>query len=74
MTNEEIVERRKGMSDRDYTVFARQVMAGRTIKSFEEDGYGLTIVTTDGLVFEYSASDGGYSQSGFSIEKQNEEG
>ena len=33
-TNEEIVERRKGMNDRDYTIFAQQVMSGKTIKSW----------------------------------------
>ena len=37
-------------------------LTGKTIKEAEVDGFGIRIVFTDGAVFEYSASDGGYSQ------------
>ena len=33
----------------------------KTIKSLTVDGYGMDIVFTDGTVFGYFASDGGYS-------------
>lgn len=34
---------------------------GKTIKKATVDGYEVTLEFTDGEVFEYSASDGGYS-------------
>ena len=37
-------------------------LTGKTIKEAEVDGFGIRMVFTDGAVFEYSASDGGYSQ------------
>ncbi|MBP3901164.1 MAG: hypothetical protein J6D53_06895 [Blautia sp.] len=37
-------------------------LIGKTIKEAEVDGFGIRIVFTNGAVFEYSASDGGYSQ------------
>lgn len=36
-------------------------LIGKTIKSIEVDGYGIEMRFTDGTVFVYSASDGGYS-------------
>ena len=37
-------------------------LTGKTVKEAEVDGFGIRMVFTDGAVFEYSASDGGYSQ------------
>ena len=37
-------------------------LTGKTIKEAEVDGFGIRMVFTDGAVFEYDASDGGYSQ------------
>lgn len=34
---------------------------GKTISEIEVDGYGITLVTEDGCLLEYNASDGGYS-------------
>jgi len=36
-------------------------LIGKTIEKIDIDGYGVEIRFTDGTVFEYSASDGGYS-------------
>ena len=36
-------------------------MIGHTIEKLEVSGYGITLVTDNGLRFEYEASDGGYS-------------
>lgn len=36
-------------------------LIGKTIKSIDVDGFGVDIVFTDGTVFVYSPSDGGYS-------------
>lgn len=36
-------------------------LIGKTISKIEIDGYGITIVTKDGYLLEYYASDGGYS-------------
>lgn len=36
-------------------------LAGKTIEKAEIDGYGVFITFTDGSVFSYSATDGGYS-------------
>ena len=41
------------MSDKD--------LIGKTIQEIEINGYGITIVTADGIRLEYGASDGGYS-------------
>ena len=32
-----------------------------TVLNIDKDGYGIEMRFTDGIVFEYSASDGGYS-------------
>ena len=37
-------------------------LTGKTIKEAEVDGFGIRMVFTDGAVFDYDASDGGYSQ------------
>ncbi len=36
-------------------------LIGKTILAAEVDGFGITLVFDDGSVFNYSASDGGYS-------------
>ena len=36
-------------------------LIGKTIKSVEIYGYGIEMRFTDGTIFEYCASDGGYS-------------
>ena len=36
-------------------------LIGKTILSAEVDGFGIALVCDDGSVFNYSASDGGYS-------------
>lgn len=36
-------------------------LVGRTIETAEVDGHGMRIFFTDGSVFHYAASDGGYS-------------
>ena len=36
-------------------------LIGKIIESIEVDGYGIEMRFTDGTVFEYCASDGGYS-------------
>lgn len=36
-------------------------LIGKTILSAEVDGFGIALVFDDGSVFNYSASDGGYS-------------
>ena len=36
-------------------------LIGKTVESIEVDGYGIEMRFTDGTVFEYGASDGGYS-------------
>ena len=36
-------------------------LIGKTIESIEINGYGIEMRFTDGTVFEYDASDGGYS-------------
>ena len=36
-------------------------LIGKTIQEIEINGYGITLVTTDGIRLEYGASDGGYS-------------
>ena len=42
-----------GMTEKD--------LIGKTIESVEVDGYGIEMRFTDGTVFVYGASDGGYS-------------
>ena len=42
-------------------------LIGKTIQEIEITGYGITLVTTDGMRLEYNASDGGYSS--WTIEK-----
>ncbi len=37
-------------------------MIGKTIAKAEIDGHGIHITFADGSVFDYDASDGGYSQ------------
>lgn len=39
----------------------REKMKGKTIKSFEVDGFRVKISFTDGTYFEYDAMGGGYS-------------
>ena len=36
-------------------------LVGKTILAAEVDGFGIVLVFDDGSVFNYSASDGGYS-------------
>ena len=36
-------------------------LIGKTIVTAEVNGFGITLVFDDGSVFNYSASDGGYS-------------
>ena len=38
-----------------------KILIGKTIKEVEVNGYGITLVTTDGIRLVYNASDGGYS-------------
>lgn len=45
-----------GMTEKD--------LIGKTIESIEINGYGIEMRFTDGTVFEYDASDGGYSNWG----------
>ena len=40
-------------------------LTGKTIERADVDGEGMTITFTDGTVFDYYASDGGYSTWGF---------
>ena len=47
-------------------------LVGKTIKSIEVDGFGVCIHTTDGIVLDYSASDGGYSS--WDITKEGKDG
>jgi len=37
------------------------ILIGKTIERISVDGFDVEIVFTDGTVFEYSSSDGGYS-------------
>lgn len=37
------------------------ILIGKAIERISVDGFDVEIVFTDGTVFEYSASDGGYS-------------
>lgn len=39
-------------------------LEGKTIKEAEVNGFGITLIFTDGDVFDYIASDGGYSHYG----------
>lgn len=36
-------------------------LLNKTIKEIEVNGYGINLTTEDGMVLDYSASDGGYS-------------
>lgn len=38
-----------------------EILIGKTIQEVQITGYGITIVTTDGIRLVYDASDGGYS-------------
>lgn len=38
-----------------------QILVGKTVAKIEVDGFDVEITFTDGTVFWYSASDGGYS-------------
>ena len=44
-----------------YAEETNQRLSGRTIKEARVTGYGIDLVLDDGSVFEYDASDGGYS-------------
>lgn len=37
------------------------ILIGKTIAKIDVDGFDVNIVFTDGTVFEYESSDGGYS-------------
>lgn len=37
------------------------ILVGKTIARIEVDGFDVDIVFTDGTLFEYESSDGGYS-------------
>ena len=50
-------------------MFTEKDLMNKTITGISVDGYGVTLITKDGLKFEYSASDGGYSC--WSIEQTN---
>lgn len=47
--------------DKDMFEMDEKDLIGKTIENIEIDGYGIEMRFTDGTVFEYSASDGGYS-------------
>ena len=38
-----------------------KILVGKTIAKIDVDGFDVNIVFTDGTVFEYESSDGGYS-------------
>lgn len=38
-----------------------KILVGKTIAKIEVDGFDVNIVFTDGTVFKYESSDGGYS-------------
>lgn len=46
-------------------------LVGKTIKEISVNGFGVYIFFTDGMVFSYGASDGGYSS--WDIEPPKEE-
>ena len=45
---------------------------GKTIKKAKVDGHGMILVFTDGSMFTYDASDGGYSLYGWAKGKKSE--
>lgn len=47
-----------------------ETMVGKTIMRAYVDGFGMTLIFDDGTVFNYSASDGGYSLYGFDDEEE----
>lgn len=49
-------------------------LIGKTIKSAEVDGFGITLVFENGDTFEYGASDGGYSGYEYVQAEQTERG
>lgn len=42
-------------------MFTKKDLINKTISEVEIDGFGIRITTTDGLILDYEASDGGYS-------------
>lgn len=44
-------------------------LEGKAIIKADVDGYGMTLELSDGSVFDYCASDGGYSRYGFDDEE-----
>jgi hypothetical protein len=46
----------------DKTIIDTSDLVGRTISEIKVNGYGIHIKFTDGVIFDYDASDGGYSQ------------
>ena len=53
------------------TVEISKRLIGKTIKKVSLDGFGIDIIFSDGTVFEFNASDGGYSTYNL-IEKKGE--
>lgn len=45
-------------------------MIGKTIVAADVTGYGMMLIFDDGKIFNYSASDGGYSNYGFDDENE----
>jgi len=52
---------------KDYQTRVQKQLIGKTISSADIDGFGITLIFTDGTKFDYEASDGGYST--FSLSK-----
>lgn len=44
-----------------YEIETNKKLKGKTIKRADVTGHGVNIVFEDGTIFDYSASDGGYS-------------
>lgn len=49
-----------------YSEEIQKQLKGKTIKSAEVNGNGITLIFTDESQFDYEASDGGYSTFSFS--------
>ena len=49
------------MNNTEYQTNSAEILIGKTIKEIEVSGYGIYLKTTDGIVLDYSSSDGGYS-------------
>lgn len=61
------------MSDTENQTNSAEILIGKTIKEIEVSGYGIYLKTTDGIVLDYSSSDGGYSCWGIGSGDEEEE-